>query len=198
MRIFHVATRADWESAVVAGRYATSTRGRTLAEEGFIHASRGDQWQGVRARYYADVAEPLVLLVIDTDLLTAPVVDEEVPGGESFPHVYGPIEASAVVQTIPLEPLGAATGADDAVAVAAPAAPTEPTLPTEPTQSFSRIYLTEVFRNTLIASFVLACVVTGTLTGLAIQEEWGPISGALIGLVAGIVLVRRPWRPRAG
>ena len=43
-----------------------------------IHASRADQWEGVRAAFYADVTEPLVLLEIDTDLLDVPVV-EEVP-----------------------------------------------------------------------------------------------------------------------
>ena len=46
-RIFHIATVADWDEARRQGRYTTSTRGRTLAEEGFIHASRGDQWQAV-------------------------------------------------------------------------------------------------------------------------------------------------------
>ena len=66
----------DWEAAREAGSYATSTLGRSLAEEGFVHASRGDQWQGVRDRYYADVTEPLVLLVIDTDRLVSPVVEE--------------------------------------------------------------------------------------------------------------------------
>ena len=104
MRIFHVATRSDWESARASGSYTTSTLGRTLAEEGFIHASRVEQWQGVLERFYAGVTEPLVLLVIETELLTSPVV-EEVPDGatETFPHVYGPINTSAVVQTVPLD-----------------------------------------------------------------------------------------------
>ena len=56
------------------GAYTTSTRGGTLAEEGFIHASRADQWEGVA--YYADVTEPLLLLEIDTDLLDVPVMEE--------------------------------------------------------------------------------------------------------------------------
>ncbi len=45
-----------------------------------------------------------MLLVIETELLTSPVV-EEVPDGatETFPHVYGPINASSVVQAIPLD-----------------------------------------------------------------------------------------------
>jgi uncharacterized protein (DUF952 family) len=103
MRIFHIATRADWACALASGGYTTSTLGRTLAEEGFIHASREDQWPGVRDRFYADVAEPLVLLVIDTDLLDVPVV-EEVPDGasESFPHVYGVLDPAAVVETVDL------------------------------------------------------------------------------------------------
>ena len=35
-----------------------------------------------------------MLLVIETDLLDVPVVEEEVPGtGETFPHLYGPLRA---------------------------------------------------------------------------------------------------------
>jgi uncharacterized protein (DUF952 family) len=103
VRIFHVATQDDWDAARAAGRYTTSTRGRTLAEEGFIHASRSDQWRGVLERFYADVTEPLVLLEIETDRLSAPVLDEPVPGtSETFPHVYGAIEVDAVVSVVPL------------------------------------------------------------------------------------------------
>jgi len=91
VRIFHIATATDWAAAQASGSYTTSTRGVSVLDEGFIHASREDQWEGVRDRYYADAAEPLVLLAIDTDLLDVPVVEEEVPGGETFPHVYGAI-----------------------------------------------------------------------------------------------------------
>jgi uncharacterized protein (DUF952 family) len=101
--IFHVALASDWEAAQAAGEYAVSTRGRTLPEEGFIHASRADQWAGVRSRFYADVAEPLVLLEIDPSLLTAEVRDERPPGtDETFPHVYGPIDLRAVVRVVRL------------------------------------------------------------------------------------------------
>lgn len=99
MRIFHIATLADWREAQETGAYTTSTRGVTLEEEGYIHASRADQWEGVRAAYYADVTEPLVLLEIDTDLLGVPVVEESPAPGvdELFPHVYGAIRPDAVV-----------------------------------------------------------------------------------------------------
>ena len=104
MRIFHIATRADWEAAQESGAYTTSTRGVTLEEEGFVHASRAEQWEGVRAAFYADVTEPLVLLEVDTDLLGVPVVEEPPAPGveETFPHVYGAIAPRAVVAVTPL------------------------------------------------------------------------------------------------
>jgi uncharacterized protein (DUF952 family) len=98
-RIYHLALERDWVAARAAGEYAVSTLGRTLAEEGFVHASLEDQWRGVRERFYAGVTEPLVLLVIDPARLTAEVRIEEVPGlDEEFPHVYGPINLDAVVE----------------------------------------------------------------------------------------------------
>jgi uncharacterized protein (DUF952 family) len=178
MRIFHIATLADWQAAQASGSYATSTRGRTLAEEGFIHASRGDQWQGVRERYYADVTEPLVLLSIDTALLQSPVVDEPVPGSdETFPHIYGPIQVGAVLTTLPL---------DDA----------EEQSPTLTSDSFSRLFLQEVFKQLVLASLVLGCVVAATLVGQASGLEWGPVSGAALGLVLGVLAARQVARRR--
>ena len=99
MRIFHIATLADWTAAQESGAYTTSTVSVTLEEEGFLHASRADQWEGVRERYYADLAEPLVLLEIETDLLDVPVVEEVPAPGmtETYPHVYGALDPAAVV-----------------------------------------------------------------------------------------------------
>jgi glutathione S-transferase len=104
VRIFHIATLADWTDAQASGAYTTSTLGVTLEEEGYLHASRADQWEGVRAAFYADVTEPLVLLEIDTDLLDVPVVEESPAEGvtETFPHVYGALDPAAVVAVTPL------------------------------------------------------------------------------------------------
>lgn len=106
MTIYHLADPTDWAQAVDAGSYAWSTRGRTLEEEGFIHTSSAEQWPGVRAAFYADVTTDLVLLEIDESLLHSPVVREvgNPVTGEEFPHVYGPIEVSAVVGTRVLPP----------------------------------------------------------------------------------------------
>ncbi|MGZ4598105.1 MAG: DUF952 domain-containing protein [Actinomycetes bacterium] len=96
--IFHIATARDWAAARAAGVYRVSTLGRSLEDEGFLHASRRAQVEGVRRAFYADVDEPLVLLEIDPALVEAPL-RLEVPLGaqEAFPHIYGPLPVAAVV-----------------------------------------------------------------------------------------------------
>ncbi|MEI5674630.1 MULTISPECIES: DUF952 domain-containing protein [unclassified Nocardioides] len=104
MLIYHVATAADWAEAQEAGAYTTSTYGVSLAQEGFIHASREEQWPAVLERFYAEVTEPLVLLVIDTDRLDVPLVEEAPAPGveETFPHLYGALDPASVVDVRPL------------------------------------------------------------------------------------------------
>ena len=100
-RVFHVALPGDWAEAQRAGEYTASTRGRTLAEEGFIHCSFADQVEGIATRYYADLDE-LVLLTVDPSLLTSDlVVEDPFPGApQRYPHVYAPIPVAAVVATM--------------------------------------------------------------------------------------------------
>ena len=97
--IYHAALPEDWDAAVRAGRYEVSTRGRTLADEGFIHAAFERQVEDVLNRYYADV-DDVVLLVIDRGAVGAPVIDEAV-AGEQFPHIYGALPVAAVVDAVP-------------------------------------------------------------------------------------------------
>ncbi|WP_200827529.1 DUF952 domain-containing protein [Thermomonospora echinospora] len=95
--IFHIADRTAWDAARAAGGpYEMSTRGRTLADEGFIHCSRSEeQTAGVLHRFYGDVApEDLVLLVIDPTGLD---VRYETADGDTFPHVYGSLPLTAVI-----------------------------------------------------------------------------------------------------
>ena len=95
--IYHVTTAADWAEAQAAGAYTLSTRGVTLEQEGYVHCSTEEQWPVVRERYYADL-DHLVLLVVDPDRLTSPVVVEQLEGADAaYPHVYGPIDLAAVV-----------------------------------------------------------------------------------------------------
>ena len=102
--IYHVALASDWAAAQTAGRYEISTLGRTLQQEGFIHASTAAQWRPVLERFYAGVTDPLVLLTIDPALLDVPLRWEPPAPGvdELFPHLYGPLLVSAVVDTAPI------------------------------------------------------------------------------------------------
>jgi glutathione S-transferase len=103
MLVFHIALAREWEEALARGRYTTSTLGRTLEEEGFVHCAQESQVAFVRSTFYAEVEEPLVLLTVDTDLLTSPCRLEPVPGQhEPFPHVHGPLDLAAVVRVTPL------------------------------------------------------------------------------------------------
>ncbi|MBS4752399.1 DUF952 domain-containing protein [Nocardioides sp. zg-ZUI104] len=202
--IFHLALASDWARAQRDGVYTTSTLGRTLAEEGFIHASRADQWAEVRDRYYAGVTEPLVLLQIDTDRLDVPVVEEPaVPGGtETFPHIYGRLQVSAVVRAISLAPATPTPPNPPTPPAPAPPAVTSPAArrTTAPEAGFSRLFLEEMFIN---AGLVLLVVALGSLgiavglgVGLALDTEAAPGIGGVIGVVAGTVLAVRLYRQR--
>ena len=105
MRVFHIALAADWEQAQGPGAYTTSTVGRTLEDEGFLHAAHRHQVRDVLARYFRDLDQPLVLLTIDTDLLGVPWREDDV-GEEKFPHIYGPLAPEAVVGVEALEERG--------------------------------------------------------------------------------------------
>lgn len=98
--IFHLALPDDWRVARQTGEYRVSTRGRSLDDEGFVHCATAEQIVPVANRFYADLAE-LVVLHVGLELLAADVRFEPgVPGGsELFPHVYGPIPVAAVVAT---------------------------------------------------------------------------------------------------
>ena len=104
--IFHITDSATWEGSQQQGMHTGSTRGIDLAEEGYIHCSTAEQWPGVLQRFYADGGD-LLLLHIDEQSLTSPLVYEQLPGmPEPFPHVYGPINLDAVVAAQRLETLG--------------------------------------------------------------------------------------------
>lgn len=100
-RIYHLALPADWGRAAERGRYAVSTRGRSLGEEGFIHCSFAHQIEPVANRWYRDL-DQLFILCLDLEALSAEVRVEPSSDGsaELFPHVYGPIPDAAVAQTV--------------------------------------------------------------------------------------------------
>ena len=102
--IYHIAMAADWARAQRDGQYTTSTRGRTLAEEGFIHASTAGQVAPVANAFYRGVPD-LVVLVIDPGRVGPEIRYELVPGSDApYPHIYGALNTGAVAGTRALEP----------------------------------------------------------------------------------------------
>lgn len=96
MNIYHIVLPERW--AEFEGK--ESYEAESLETEGFIHCSYENQLDGVIERYYKDVGR-LFILTIDPDKLTSDLVIEESPGGEFFPHIYGPINTSAIIETTP-------------------------------------------------------------------------------------------------
>lgn len=91
--IYHITTALAWEKAQINGAYEAAS----LKEEGYIHCSLENQIAGVLERYYAGQTG-LVRLTIDTEKLTSPYIyDWSKSTADTFPHVYGPIDITAVV-----------------------------------------------------------------------------------------------------
>jgi uncharacterized protein (DUF952 family) len=95
--IYHVTTAAAWEEARQKGEYESPS----LKEEGFIHCSLENQVAGVLERYFSGKTD-LVKLEIDTEKLDKPFFyDWSTSSEDTFPHIYGSINLSAVVRVLP-------------------------------------------------------------------------------------------------
>ena len=109
--IQHIAVADEWQDALESGEYIWSTRGMTIEQVGYLHASFPEQVRPTLERFYADVDAPLVLLTLDTDAIVAAGlevrVEPAVPGeddSEKFPHVYGgALPTSCVSNFEPIE-----------------------------------------------------------------------------------------------
>jgi uncharacterized protein (DUF952 family) len=93
------AQRRRWEASVTEGAY----RPEDLEREGFIHASTPEQYPAVARKHYRD-RQDLVLLLVDEARVRVPVRYEGRPGGQQYPHIYGPLNCDAVLQVIPYTP----------------------------------------------------------------------------------------------
>jgi uncharacterized protein (DUF952 family) len=102
--IYHIAAGTDWAQAQRDGQYTMSTRGLSLAEQGYIHASTAGQVAPVANAFYRGVPD-LLLLVIDPERVGPEIRYEAVPGQDQpYPHIYGPLNIDAVVAARPFRP----------------------------------------------------------------------------------------------
>lgn len=163
MQVFHIALEAEWRAAQRTGEYRTSTLGRSLGEEGFIHASRAVQVKRVSDTYYAKVRKPLVRLDIDTDKLTSAWREDPV-GADTYPHIYGPLNVEAVTAARQWHRSGRE-------------------------KTFLEVYLGEAMPRMLLAIAAMLLAFLGSAIGRSVDAESGALPGALVGLGAGVLLV---------
>lgn len=101
--ILHICPTDEWDAARRAGAVTPSS----LDEVGFAHCSDPGTVHLPANLLYAD-RDDLLLLEIDPTKVAATVrwepADPPVPGDPLFPHVYGPIETTAVVAAHPFPP----------------------------------------------------------------------------------------------
>ncbi len=96
--IYHLVPKSHWESAQCEPEY----RAESLATEGFIHCSKDHaQALAVANRLYGGRRDMLVLEV-ETECLTSPLKHEPSRSGEIYPHIYGPLNTSAVTGVLNL------------------------------------------------------------------------------------------------
>ena len=92
MLIYHIVTPDVWEKFKDEIEYEAES----LASEGFIHCSYRNQLDAVLERYYKD-ADKVLILHINAHYLTSPLVAEPSTNREIYPHIYGKINKSAIV-----------------------------------------------------------------------------------------------------
>ena len=98
--IFHITSRTAWDAALGAGIYEADS----LKTEGFIHCSTAEQYIWVANQRFRGRTD-LVLLHIDDRRLRSEVRYENLEGGAPlFPHVYGAIPITAVLNVTPFLP----------------------------------------------------------------------------------------------
>ena len=91
--IYHVVTGQNWETAKQKGFYEATS----LASEGFIHASKKEQVQGVLGRYYKNQTGLLLLHINESKLISPLKFELAASINEEFPHIYGRLNLDAVV-----------------------------------------------------------------------------------------------------
>lgn len=90
-----------WREAEAAGLF----KGAPVdIQDGYLHFSTAEQVRETAAKHFAGQSD-LLLIAIDADSLGNALRFEPSRGGALFPHLYAPLDLSAVVWLKPL-PLG--------------------------------------------------------------------------------------------
>lgn len=90
--IYKIAPRELWERAQTRGRFDGAP---VDLVDGYIHFSTAAQVRETAARHFAG-QDDLVLAAIDGDELGNALKYEPSRGGDLFPHLYAPLDMTAV------------------------------------------------------------------------------------------------------
>ena len=91
--IYKICPEALWREAEKAGRFEGAP---VDLADGFIHFSTADQVEETAAKHFAGQTG-LLLIVIDGQRLGDALKYEPSRGGALFPHLYGPLDLTAVM-----------------------------------------------------------------------------------------------------
>jgi uncharacterized protein (DUF952 family) len=98
MNIYHITSKKDWAKAYKNGVYLPVN----YEKDGFIHCSKKKQVLQSANKHFTG-QNGLIVLKIDQAQVPSKVIEENLEGGkELFPHIYGPIPVTAVVEIIEL------------------------------------------------------------------------------------------------
>jgi uncharacterized protein (DUF952 family) len=108
--ILHITSKSEWLEAQNRGEYVAPS----LQSGGFIHCSTEKQVLRVANAFYRGRTD-LVLLQLDETKLTSalkwePPAGPPAPGispADKFPHIYGPINLTAVIAAVDFPPKSA-------------------------------------------------------------------------------------------
>ena len=88
---YHLTPNEHWQTQSTRATYVPER----FTDDGFIHCTDTiEEVVAVGNRYYQGDERQYLLLEIDCGAVTAPIVYED--AARNFPHVYGPLEISAV------------------------------------------------------------------------------------------------------
>lgn len=91
--LYHLATSAEWADYQARGVIDPAS----LSTEGFVHCSYGRQVAGTVAKHFAGATDLLALQLDAGAFGDVELKEEDSYGsGQTFPHAYGPIPATAV------------------------------------------------------------------------------------------------------
>ena len=96
--LYKIMTKQEWAAAQAQGTYEGS---EVDMKDGFIHLSAAHQVRATAQKHFAEMADLLLVSVLEKNLVKN-LRWEVSRGGDLFPHIYGPLQLSAISEVIPL------------------------------------------------------------------------------------------------